>query len=55
MNPTSKFSKYQIRHIEHVKNYVAKAIGKYQMIDENDRVLLAVSGGKDSLVLLEVL
>lgn len=55
MNAKSKLSKYQIRHIEHVKNYVAKAIGNYQMIDKNDRVLVAVSGGKDSLVLLESL
>lgn len=55
MNTKTQLSKHQIRHIEHVKNYVAKAIGTYQMIDKNDRVLVAVSGGKDSLVLLEAL
>jgi len=55
MSTHHKLSKYQTRHIEYVKNHVAKAIGKYQLIDDNDRVLVAVSGGKDSLVLLETL
>ena len=48
-------TKYQKRHIEHVKNMTAKAINQYQMIEEGDKVLVAVSGGKDSLVLLEAL
>ncbi len=48
-------SKYQIRQIEHVKNYVAKAIHEYGMIENGDKVLIAVSGGKDSLVLIETL
>lgn len=55
MSTKSNLSKYQIRHVEYVKNRVAKAIGTYQMIDTNDRVLVAISGGKDSLVLLEAL
>ena len=55
MSTHHKLSKYQTRHIEYVKNHVAKAIGRYQLIDNNDRVLVAVSGGKDSLVLLETL
>ena len=55
MGSRQQLSKYETRHIEHVKNRVAKAIGNYGMIDDNDRVLVAVSGGKDSLVLLEVL
>lgn len=55
MGAKTNLSKHQIRHIEYVKNHVAKAIGEYQMIDQNDRVLVALSGGKDSLVLLEVL
>ncbi len=54
-NPVNQFNKSQTRHIEHVKNYVAKAIKKYGMIDQGDKVLVAVSGGKDSLVLLEAL
>ncbi len=48
-------TKYQKRHIEHVKNKVAKAIMDYKMIGDGARVLVAVSGGKDSLVMLETL
>lgn len=48
-------TKYQIRHLQFVKNKVAKAIAQYQMIDNGDKILVAVSGGKDSLVLLETL
>lgn len=32
-----------------------KALGKYQLIDEGDRILVGLSGGKDSLCLLEFL
>ena len=32
-----------------------KALGQYQLIDENDRILVGLSGGKDSLCLLEFL
>lgn len=48
-------SKYQNRHIEFVKNKVAKALMDYKMVDKGDRILVAVSGGKDSLVMLEAL
>lgn len=34
---------------------VGKAIGDYQLIREDDRILLGLSGGKDSLSLLHVL
>lgn len=34
---------------------VGKAVFDYQLIDNGDRVLVGVSGGKDSLALLEVL
>ena len=30
-----------------------KALGQYQLIDENDKILIGLSGGKDSLCLLE--
>ncbi len=55
MGTGRKLTKYQTRHIEHVKNQVAKAINDYGMIAHGDRVLAAVSGGKDSLVMLETL
>ena len=32
-----------------------KALGQYQLIDEGDRILVGLSGGKDSLCLLELL
>ena len=51
----STYSKYQIKHIEFVKNKLAKAVTDYDMIKSGDRVLVAVSGGKDSLVLLDAL
>ena len=34
---------------------VGRAIADYQMIHDGDRLLLGVSGGKDSLALLQVL
>ncbi|RLD74097.1 MAG: tRNA 2-thiocytidine(32) synthetase TtcA [Bacteroidetes bacterium] len=55
MRTGQKLSKFQTRHIEHVKNFVAKAVNDYKMIAPGDRVLAAVSGGKDSLVMLEAL
>lgn len=51
----NELTKYQKRHIQYVKNKVAKALTDYKMISKGDRVLVAVSGGKDSLVLLETL
>jgi len=50
-----KLSQYQKRHIEYVHNKVAKAIIDNGLIDIDEKVLVAVSGGKDSLVLLETL
>ncbi|MCS7227708.1 MAG: tRNA 2-thiocytidine(32) synthetase TtcA [Endomicrobia bacterium] len=41
--------------IQQVERKVGKALGDYKMIKENDKILVAVSGGKDSLTLLEVL
>lgn len=52
---SSTLSKYQNRHIQYVNNKTAKAIVNNQLIDKGDKVLIAVSGGKDSLALMDVL
>lgn len=41
--------------IRQVYKKAGKAINDYQMIEEGDRILVGVSGGKDSLSLLKVL
>jgi tRNA 2-thiocytidine biosynthesis protein TtcA len=41
--------------IQKVNQKVGKAIQKYHLIDEGDRILVGLSGGKDSMVLLETL
>lgn len=38
-----------------VNQKVGKAIQKYHLIEEGDRILVGLSGGKDSMVLLETL
>ena len=52
---TKRLSQYQKRHIQFVNNKVAKSIVDNELINKDDKVLVAVSGGKDSLVLLEAL
>ncbi len=50
-----KLSYWEKRHIEHVKNMTAKAVLNYNMIENGDKVLVAVSGGKDSIVMLDAM
>ena len=41
--------------LEDIINRVEKEIKRYNMIDKGDKVLLALSGGKDSFTLLYIL
>ena len=41
--------------LEHARNQVARAIKEFKMFRPDDRLLLAVSGGKDSLALWDIL
>ncbi|MPZ74337.1 MAG: tRNA(Ile)-lysidine synthetase [Nitriliruptorales bacterium] len=41
--------------IDHVRSQVRDAISRHRMLSYNDRILVAVSGGKDSLALWDVL
>ena len=41
--------------LQQVFSYVRKAIDDYHMIEENDKIAIGISGGKDSLTLLYAL
>ena len=41
--------------VDHVTNQVAKTVKEFKMFSPDDRLLLAVSGGKDSLALWDIL
>jgi tRNA-5-methyluridine54 2-sulfurtransferase len=41
--------------LQHVQNQVAKTIKEFRMFGRDDRLLIAVSGGKDSLALWDIL
>jgi tRNA-5-methyluridine54 2-sulfurtransferase len=41
--------------LEHIRNQVDRTIHEFRMFDRNDRLLIAVSGGKDSLGLWDIL
>ncbi len=43
------------RYIDKIRKKAGRAINEYGLINEGDRVAVAVSGGIDSLVLLEIL
>lgn len=44
-----------MNEMKRLLSFVRRAVDDYQMIEEGDRIAVGVSGGKDSLVLLEVL
>ena len=41
--------------LEWLPNHILRFIKKYEMFSEHDRILVAVSGGKDSLALWDIL
>lgn len=45
----------EFKTIKNINEKFNKAIRDYRMIDENDHVLIGLSGGKDSLALVELL
>lgn len=45
----------QTHFLAHVRNQVARTIKEFKMFTPEDRLLIAVSGGKDSLVLWDIL
>ncbi len=55
MNKKPKLEKGDKAFLEKVRSKAAKAIEDYDLLQENDRVLVALSGGKDSATLLDIL
>ena len=49
----NNINKKDFTTLKKVNNKCAKAIKDYKLIKENDRILIGISGGKDSLILLE--
>ena len=44
-----------MNEMKRLASFVRRAVDDYNLIDDGDRIAVGVSGGKDSLVLLEVL
>ncbi len=44
-----------MNEMKRLQSFVRRAVDDYNMIEDGDRIAVGVSGGKDSLVLLEVL
>lgn len=51
----AKQDKFEKRHIEKMRHKVGKTIGKFNLIENGDKILIGISGGKDSLILTEIL
>ncbi|MCF8303686.1 MAG: tRNA 2-thiocytidine biosynthesis TtcA family protein [Bacteroidales bacterium] len=43
------------KYIERIRKKTGRALKQYRLVEDGDRVLAAVSGGKDSLVMLDTL
>ena len=51
----NNLAKRKQKQFEKICKKVGKAIHDFQLIEDNDRVLVGLSGGKDSMILLEAL
>lgn len=49
----SEMNSIDAKHIAAIRKKIGRAINTYSLIGSDDRVLVALSGGKDSLVLLD--
>ena len=52
---TEELSKPDKKTLQKIQSKVKKAINDYQLIDNDDHILIGLSGGKDSLALVELL
>lgn len=51
----AKKGKEEKRFIEKVRHTIGRTAGKFDLINDGDKILIGISGGKDSLILTEVL
>lgn len=55
LQPTENTAKKQEKLEKKLLHYIGKAIADYKMIETGDKVLVCLSGGKDSFTMLEML